>query len=280
MRPDLDRVNRAAYSTQGAVRQYGTASGWLDNGERHALEYAIARMHGGAILDIGVGGGRTGPLLGDAAEAYCGIDYTPALIATARGRFPNLDLRQMDARNLAFPDASFQLAVFTYNGIDSVTADDRGRIVREVFRVLAPGGAFVFSSLNRNGPAFEEAWWASAESPYFQGWLGLFRSLRRFLFGAWHSFRYRSLRRDSGDTAVGLLSVHNFGVVVQFTSIPAQLRELENVGFVVEAIFDDALGRAVDRNSADTTASWYYYVARKPEVGAANPPSDQAKPQR
>lgn len=263
MGADLDRVNRAAYSSQGAIRQYGTAIGWLDNGERRALEYAIARMCGGAILDIGVGGGRTAPLLCDAAESYCGIDYTPALIEIARRRFPDLDLRQMDARHLMFPDGSFRLVVFTYNGIDSVAAEDRSRILREVFRVLAPGGTFVFSSLNRNGPAFDEAWWATAASPYFRGWFGLLRRGRRYLLGVWRSFRYRSLRHDSGDTATELLSVHDFGIVAQFTNLSAQLRQLEDAGFVVDMVFDDAAGREMDRNSADTKAPWYYYVARK-----------------
>jgi len=264
MRVDLDRVNRTAFGSPSAVRQYGTATGWLDIGERRALEYAIAHMSGGAILDIGVGGGRTAPLLGKAAEGYCGIDYTQALIETARRRFPDLDLRRMDARNLAFPEGSFRLVVFTYNGIDSVTPDDRERILSEVFRVLAPGGEFVFSSLNRNGPAFAESWWTAATSPYFQGWLGLSRRLRRLLLGAWRSFRYRSLRHDRGDTATGLLSVHDFGVVVQFTSVATQLRQLQDAGFAVDAIFDDAAGQPVDRSAADTTAPWYYYVARKP----------------
>ena len=264
MGADLDRVNRAAYSSRGAKQQYGTATDWLDNGERRAIEYAIARMRGGAILDIGVGGGRTAKLLCDAAESYCGIDYTPALIEIARRRFPDLDLRQMDARNLIFADSSFGLVVFTYNGIDSVAAEDRNRVLREIFRVLAPGGAFVFSSLNRNGPAFGEAWWATAASPYFRGWFGLPRRIRRFLLGAWHSFRYRSLRHDSGDTATGLLSVHDFGIVAQFTSLSAQLCQLEDAGFAVDSVFYDAVGRAVDRNSANTTAPWYYYVARKP----------------
>lgn len=264
MRADLDRVNRGAYSSRGAIRQYGTAVGWLDSGERHAVEYAVARMRSGAILDIGVGGGRTAPLLRGAAESYCGIDYTPALVEVARRRFPDLDLRQMDARNLVFPDGSFSLVVFTYNGIDSVTTEDRDRILREVFRVLAPDGLFVFSSLNRSGPAFAEAWWTTAESPYFRGWFGLPRRVRRLLLAAWRSFRYRSLRRDRGDTATGLLSVHDFGIVAQFTKVPAQRRQLENAGFIVDSVFDNNAREAVDQNSTDTTAPWYYYVARRP----------------
>ena len=78
------------------------------------------------MLDVGVGGGRTVPLLSRRRASYVGIDFVPELVTAASKRFPDADIRIGDARHLDFPDASFDLAVFSINGIDAISHSDRG----------------------------------------------------------------------------------------------------------------------------------------------------------
>lgn len=274
MRLELDDVNRRAYASSGAVRQYGRAVGWLDPGEQFAVERALRNLGSGPILDIGVGGGRTTPLLRSLSESYTGIDYTPDLVAVARRRFPECDFRVMDARRLEFADESFRLVFFSYNGIDSVDEAGREQVLREARRVLEPGGMLVFSSLNRDGSAFGETPWVPER--HWKGVSGLLRRGRRTAFGLWRVRYHRALIRDHGDRALGPLAIHDFAVVAMFVSPFAQVNQLQAVGFAVDAVLDDATGGEVDV-TRQTRAPWLYYVARKPvsvtEEVAIKPPA-------
>ena len=261
--PDLDRINRPAYRRRGVLRQYGAASGWLEPGERAAVLAVADEVRDGAILDLGVGGGRTAPLLRPIGRAYIGIDYTPALVDVARARFPDCDFREMDARKLAFADGAFALACFSYNGIDSVDPAGRQQILREVHRVLRPGGAFVFTALNRQPRARLHRWpdWSvfhgAGRSP--ARWL---RSSARLLLGAANRLRHLPMRRDEGAVAIGNIAAHNFALVTVFTSPAEQVRQLQDAGFSVRAIFRRD-GHELAAADAGATEAWYYYVARK-----------------
>jgi ubiquinone/menaquinone biosynthesis C-methylase UbiE len=187
-------------------------------------------------------------------------------VGVAQRRFPDADIRQMDARKLDFPDAALGLVTFTYNGIDSVDLADRELILQEVYRVLAPGGAFVFCSLNREGPAHDESWWAG--DAHWTGVVGLLRRIRRALLAAWHTFANRAVIRPGGAIALAPLSVHNFGVVAMFTSLRAQAHQLEAAGFALEKTYSN-LGTSVDVKAGHSAAPWHYFVARKPTSEAA-----------
>ena len=261
---DLDRINRRAYRLPGVLRQYGSASGWLDPGEQAAVLSVASAAQNAPILDIGVGGGRTAPLMRTISPSYCGIDYVPAMVAIARGRFPGMDFREMDARRLAFADGAFALVTFSYNGIDSTDPAGRQAILREVHRVLRPGGYFVFSALNRTGSERLRHWpdWSvfhgAVPSP-----LRLLRAVAKLLVGGINRLQGWWLAHDDGSVAIDTLSAHNFALVTVFTSPAAELRELHEAGFAVEAIFDPN-GRGVSANGGTGLAApWYHYVARK-----------------
>jgi len=258
--PALDRVNRPAYQHHGALRQYGTATGWLEAGERTAIMSVADSVRDGVILDIGVGGGRTAPLMRAISDAYIGIDYAPALLDLARRRFPGCDFQEMDARRLSFSDSTFSLAAFSYNGIDSVDLAGRRAIVRQVHRVLRPGG-FVFSSLNRQGAADRWPDWTvfagASRSPR-----QLVRGSAKLVAGGLNHLRRLPLLRDDGEVAIGNISAHNFGLVTVFTSLPAQVRQLRESGFRMHAIFDRA-GNEVPIDGRGGTEAWYHYVAQR-----------------
>lgn len=262
--PALDRINRVAYQHRGILRQFGQAAGWLEPGEQRAIAHIADAVPGTPILDIGVGGGRTAPLLRALSSDYRGIDYVPAMVSLARRRFPDIAFLEMDARNLAFPDDSLGLAVFSYNGIDSIDLDGRTQVLREVFRVLRPGGYFVFSALNRRDVAVAGHWpdWTvfndAGRSP--GRWL---RSTARLTLGGVNRLRRAGMLCSADEIAVGQIAAHNFALVTLFVSVPEQVQELHAAGFSVCAIFAPDGTRVAIENAQDCTAPWYHYVARK-----------------
>lgn len=96
----------------------------------------------GDLLDIGTGTGRILELLAPRASRAVGIDRSPAMLGAARPAFADprlrhVQLRQGDMYRLPVADASVDLAV-----LHQVLhyADDPAAAIREVARVLRPGG--------------------------------------------------------------------------------------------------------------------------------------------
>jgi ubiquinone/menaquinone biosynthesis C-methylase UbiE len=105
------------------------------------------------VLEIGVGMGSHAGLLAAHAGSYTGIDLTQKAVDVTRRRLEVLGLpgtiTRMDAEQLDFPDASFDL-VWSW-GVIHHSSDTR-RILEGIRRVLAPGGEAVVMVYNRG-------WW-------------------------------------------------------------------------------------------------------------------------
>jgi ubiquinone/menaquinone biosynthesis C-methylase UbiE len=96
----------------------------------------------GQLLDAGIGTGRNCEFYPPAATVS-GIDTSPAMLARAYDRCPNLAaggrLYQMDVTELEFPTGSFDGAVATF--LFCVLPDDQQvPALRELGRVVKPGG--------------------------------------------------------------------------------------------------------------------------------------------
>ena len=115
---------------------------------------------GMAILDLGVGGGRTTAYLSSIAARYVGIDYASEMIAACRKKFPQLQFEVGNAEDLSrFTSSSFDAAVMAFNGIDYVIPDEsRFRALREIGRVLKPNGILIFSSHNPRSIWVRPSW--------------------------------------------------------------------------------------------------------------------------
>jgi len=111
-----------------------------------------------AILDIGCGGGRTVRKLGALAPAgkVVGLDYSAASVAVSRDtnaediQVGRVQIEQGSVDALPFPDCSFDVitAVETHYYWPDLPAN-----VREVLRVLKPGGTFaIIAETYRGGP--------------------------------------------------------------------------------------------------------------------------------
>lgn len=79
-------------------------------------------------------------------KRYTGLDYNPAGIefCQRKHKLPGLDFVHGDAENLPFPDESFDAVI---NVEAAHLYPDYPRFLREVHRVLRPGGHFLYADL-------------------------------------------------------------------------------------------------------------------------------------
>jgi SAM-dependent methyltransferase len=264
---DLDAINRATWKSRASVRSYAHESTWTDPGEEAAVEWIRAHCSNMPILDIGVGAGRTIGLMKSISSDYIGVDYTPALLQRAHERFPEADLRLMDARDMSsLASDHFALVMFSYNGIDSVNYEDRFRILTEMKRVVRPGGYLLFSFHNLHGPGYGETVWKLmprfTPNPVRLGWRTL-RALHVLPIGLYNYWRHSRDNHDYGDYATAVGAAHNFGIVIVFTTLAEQRRQLERLGLQLEAVFGSSDAQPISPDS-DSGAWWLHVIARKP----------------
>ncbi|MCP3962631.1 MAG: methyltransferase domain-containing protein [bacterium] len=91
---------------------------------------------GRSILDICTGTGEIALRCARQGAEVTGIDVTPAMLAKARKKAGDLPVRfeVMDARDLAFPDSSFDLATVSF-GLHDMPRRVRLEVLREAARV-------------------------------------------------------------------------------------------------------------------------------------------------
>ncbi len=99
-----------------------------------------AQVPAGKVLEVGVGTGKNFPYHPEGAE-ITGIDLSDGMLARARNKAQSLgktlDLRQMDAQSLDFPDDTFDAAVATFV---FCSIPDPMLALNELARVVKPGG--------------------------------------------------------------------------------------------------------------------------------------------
>jgi 2-polyprenyl-6-hydroxyphenyl methylase / 3-demethylubiquinone-9 3-methyltransferase len=102
------------------------------------------------ILDVGCGGGLLTEELARAGARVTGIDLAGRALRIARDHAGLQNLTpsyvRAAAERIPFPDETFA-AVLSSDFLEHVT--DLALVVRECARVLAPGGVFLFDTINR-----------------------------------------------------------------------------------------------------------------------------------
>jgi SAM-dependent methyltransferase len=107
-----------------------------------ALVQAAGAKPGARLLDLACGTGVAAQAAADAGARVTGVDFSPAMLATARSLHPDLDFHSGDAEALPFAEASFD-AVISNFGIHHVERPERA--IAEARRVLTRGGTFAFT---------------------------------------------------------------------------------------------------------------------------------------
>jgi len=153
---DLSKIvaNKDAYNAAYVVEEYAAYS-HLQAPERTILQLLRDKLPTMSMLDIGVGGGRTTVHFSSLVRRYVGADYAEDMVDACRKRFAqapdSVSFQVADARHMPqFADEEFDFVLFSFNGIDGLSHDDRQLVYKEIRRILKPGGYFCFSAHNLN----------------------------------------------------------------------------------------------------------------------------------
>lgn len=266
-------VNLQTYEAHEVVEHYASLD-YLTPCERLLFDAYIPQ--GSAILDLGVGGGRTTSYLTARASHYVGVDYSTEMVKTCRDKFPALQFAVADAADLSvFPDASFDAVVFAFNGIDYVLPDDRRRnCLRHIDRVLKTRGVLIFSSHNPRAVIVRRTWNQtrlrsiarrySVAGVHWPLWMLLASARAAFALAATicATLRLAASRIPSSTFWRGegtLLDPVHGGLLTHYASPTHVLTELSTFRFRLERI----LGDDYPRTSSLYATGWYYYVFRK-----------------
>lgn len=180
---------------------------WFDDIDRRFLQAArlfseaanpfaeimkLPALAGRRVLEIGCGMGFHSELLARAGAALTSIDLSPTSVKATRTRLElkglAADVREMDAEATALPSGEFDM-VWSWGVIHH--SSRTGRIVREIERVLRPGGEARLMVYNLEGmPAY-----VTLVAHYLLGfWRG--RSLDEALWRSTDGFSARFYTKD------------------------------------------------------------------------------------
>lgn len=273
--PNLSTYNAPAIVEHYAALDYLTAC--------EQLLFETYLKPGMAVLDLGVGGGRTTPYLSSIAAHYVGVDYAEEMIARCRDKFPHLEFEVSDAADLSkLASASFDSVVMAFNAMDYVIPDEsRFRALREIARVLKPRGMLIFSSHNPRSIWVPPSWnperirdlaraLVGVDSAFF--WPLLWFLLAARVMVAWLQGVLKSVGRATERIAApafwrgqGYLTDPAHGGLTTHLATPKRVaQELAGFGFRQLCVLGDDYPLA----SRLYVTKWYYYVFSKNEATA------------
>jgi ubiquinone/menaquinone biosynthesis C-methylase UbiE len=139
---------------------------FLALGERRsmgALRRGLLASARGRVLEAGAGTGHNVAAYPAALSELVLTEPVPAMLSRLRGRAGGALVVAAGAESLPFPDASFDTVVST---LVLCTVDDPGAAVRELRRVLRPGGRLLFIEHVRSGDARLARWQRRLARPW------------------------------------------------------------------------------------------------------------------
>jgi len=160
---DADRV-RSWFEESRAVEHYAAAAVRLGLWESEQRVFQQVFAPEDRILDVGCGAGRISFGLWRLGFGHVsGVDYSRAMVVQARELATEqeclFDFQVADARQLPDGDGSRDGAIFGFNGLMQIPGREcRRAALRELARVVRPGGFFVFSTHDR-ALKKELSWW-------------------------------------------------------------------------------------------------------------------------
>jgi ubiquinone/menaquinone biosynthesis C-methylase UbiE len=268
-------ANFRVYSSSEVAAHYSSLS-YLTPCERMLFDKYL--KPGMAILDAGVGGGRTTPHLSAIAGSYVGIDYSETMIEACRNRYPELRFAVSDAADLsAFPAEAFDAVVMAFNTIDYIVPEDRRRqCFTECWRVLKPGGVFLFSSHNPRSIIVRPGWEQNRVHSFVRRFITHSSMLYLVAVAATTTMKAAQSLVRASVTTLGrlahrlsksafwtgeghLMDAAHGGLLTHYWTPRKAINEVSQFAFELAEIRGDDY----PRKSGELLTDWYYYVFAK-----------------
>ena len=246
----MDRETVLKYfDSESVVEHYAKAAERLGLWQSEEKIFTRVFEPSDSLLELGCGAGRIA--LGLHELGYINImatDYSREMIKRARHLSTvleyNIPLRVCDATDLEFDDNAFDGGLFGFNGLMQIPqAAQREQALSEIYRVIRPGGWFVFTSHDRD------------RSPHRSFWI---QEQRR-----WAESNQSTDLDDFGDRTEATGDVDHY---MHVPSVQEMEAVLARVGFRVEAT---VMRSQLAHESPEVVAfsdDCRFWVVQKPEV--------------
>jgi SAM-dependent methyltransferase len=123
------------------------------------LSEAGLQAGAGKVLEIGSGKGRLLDLLRRQGHDACGVEVNESMIQESRRLYGDLPIQKVGGYQLPFADAAFD-TVISFDVFEHIPDSDAH--LREVSRVLKPGGVYLLQTPNKwTNSVFETIRWRS-----------------------------------------------------------------------------------------------------------------------
>lgn len=144
--------NRDVYQLDKIVKVYQKSNDLLGP-EQTIIDLFKDQWKNWRVLDIGIGTGRTTHYFAPISKEYVGVDYAESMVRACKEIYahwgPSIKIQLGDVRSMQeFESGYFDFVMFSYNGLDSISHEDRIRALEEMKRVGKKGGYLFFSSHN------------------------------------------------------------------------------------------------------------------------------------
>lgn len=150
------RFEQDSYSS--VAEKYASKAAYVSAQTNEAILDAAGVVVGTRLIDIACGPGFLSAAGVERGASVVGVDFAPNMVGVARKRYPEAEFREADAEDLPFEAESFDAAVCS---LGLLHFPDPERAVSEAYRVIKPGGRYVFTS-----------WTPPAENPFMRLILG------------------------------------------------------------------------------------------------------------
>ena len=199
---------------------------------------ALAELKPGeTVLDLGSGGGidvlLSARRVGPKGKAY-GLDMTDEMLALARENqrkagIENVEFLKGEIESIPLPDNSVDVVIS--NCVINLSGD-KGRVLREAFRVLKPGGRFAVSDVVTRGKVPE------AVRQNMLLWVGC-------IAGALEDYQYFSKLAEAGFDGIDIEPTRVYSIEDARTFLSGQGINVDAMASAVEGRFMSAFIRAV-----------------------------------
>jgi len=126
-------------------------------------EFAYMVRGKGEVCEIGCGPGQIARYLKDRGVEICGLDLSPEMVGVAGRLNPDISFAEGNMLRLGFADDSLA-GVVSFYAIIHLARDEVTTALKEMLRVVKPGGALLISFHGGEGELHRDEWYGEAVS--------------------------------------------------------------------------------------------------------------------